>query len=75
MVVQSWTEVVVASLQNVWLQFANFVPNLIGALIVLIIGLIVAAGLGAFVEKIFEGIRLDTFLEKAGLKPYFERAG
>lgn len=75
MVVQSWTDVVVASLQNVWLQFAGFLPNLIGALIVLIIGLIVAAGLGALVEKIFEALRLDTFLEKIGLKPYFDRAG
>jgi len=75
MVVQNWTDVVVASLQNVWLQFANFLPGLIGALIVLIIGLIVAAGLGALVEKIFEALRLDLFLEKLGLKPHFERAG
>lgn len=75
MLVQSWTNVVAASLQNVWLQFANFIPNLVGALIVLIIGLIVAAGLGTLVEKIFEALRLDTFLEKLGLKPYFDRAG
>jgi len=75
MVLQTWTDVVVGSLQNVWLRFAEFVPNLVGAFIVLIIGLIVAAGLGALVEKIFEAIRLDRFLEKIGLKPYFERAG
>ncbi len=75
MIVQSWTNVIAASLQNVWLQFANFIPNLVGALIVLIIGLIVAAGLGTLVEKIFETLRLDSFLEKLGLKPYFERAG
>jgi hypothetical protein len=74
MIVQTWTNVVVASLQNVWLQVASFLPNLIGAVIVLIIGLIVAAGLGALVEKIFEALRLDTFLEKLGLKPYFDRA-
>jgi len=75
MIVQNWTDVIVGSLQNLWLGFANFVPNLIAAIIVLIIGLIVAAGLGALVEKIFEGLRLDTFLEKLGLKPFFERAG
>jgi len=75
MIVQSWTNVVVGSLQNLWLGFANFVPNLIGAIIVLIIGLIVAAGLGALVEKIFESVRLDPFLNKLGVKPYFERAG
>ncbi len=75
MIVQSWTDVVVASLQNVWLQFANYIPSLVGAILVLIIGLIVAAGLGLLVEKVFDALRLDTFLEKLGLKPYFERAG
>lgn len=75
MIVQSWTDVVVASLQNVWLQFVNYVPSLIGAILVLIIGLIVAAGLGLLVEKVFDALRLDSFLEKIGLKPYFERAG
>ncbi len=75
MPVQTWTDVVVNSLQNVWVQFAAFVPNLVGAIIVLIIGLIVAAGLGALVEKVFEAVRLDSFLEKLGVKPYFERAG
>lgn len=75
MVVQSWTDVVVGSLQNLWWGVVNYLPNLIGALVVLIIGLIVAAGLGALVEKILEAVRLDTFLEKIGLKPIFERAG
>jgi hypothetical protein len=75
MIVQTWSDVVVGSLANLWASFASFVPNLIGALIVLIIGLIVAAGLGALVEKIFEAVRLDTLLEKLGLKPIFERAG
>ncbi len=75
MLVQTWTNVVAASLQNVWYQFAGFIPNLVGAIIVLIVGLIVAAGLGTLVEKIFEALRLDQFLEKLGLKPYFDRAG
>lgn len=75
MVVQSWTDVIAVSLQNLWYGIAGFVPNLIGALIVLIIGLIVASGLGMLVEKIFEAIHLDGFLDKLGLKPYFERAG
>jgi hypothetical protein len=75
MVVQTWTDVVAASLQNLWLGFMDFVPRLIGSLIVLILGLIVAAGLGILVEKIFDAIRLDAFLKKIGLGPFFERAG
>jgi hypothetical protein len=53
----------------------NFLPNVIGALVVFIIGLIVAALIGKLVEKIFEALRLDQGLMKAGLAPYFERAG
>ena len=75
MVVQTWTDVVASSLQNLWYGFAAFVPNLIGAIIVLVIGLVVAAGLGALVEKVLESIRLDGFLKKIGLEPFFERAG
>jgi hypothetical protein len=74
MIIQDWTTVVVVSLQDLWMRFASFVPNLIGALIVLIIGLVVAAGLGTLVEKIFDAVRLDKFLVRLGLQPYFERA-
>jgi hypothetical protein len=75
MMAQSWTDVVVGSLQQVSAGFMNIVPNIIGAVVVFIIGLIVAAGLGILVEKIFEAVRLDGFLKKLGLEPYFERAG
>lgn len=75
MVVQSWTDVVVSSLQNLWLGFAQFVPNLIGALIIFVVGLVVAAGLGTLVEKIFDSVKLDSFLARLGLVPHFERAG
>ncbi|MBU6500868.1 MAG: hypothetical protein KGJ89_01980 [Patescibacteria group bacterium] len=75
MVIQNWTDVVVGSLQNLWLGFANFIPSLIGAIVVFIVGLVVASGLGTLVEKIFDAVRLDSFLVKLGLAPYFERAG
>jgi hypothetical protein len=75
MVVQNWADVVVSSLQNLWLGVAGFIPNLVGALIIFVIGLIVAAGLGSLVEKIFDAVRLDSLLAKLGLGPYFERAG
>lgn len=75
MVIQTWTDVVVSSFSTLWVGLMDYVPRLLGALVMLIIGLIVAAGLGTLVEKIFDGVRLDKFLEKIGLKPLFERAG
>lgn len=72
---QSWADVVANPLLEVWSGFAAFVPTLVGAIIILIVGLLVAAGLGALVEKILEAIKLDTMLKKLGIEPYFERAG
>jgi len=75
MVLQSWGDLVFGSLQEVWMQFATFIPLLLGALVVFIILLIVAAGLGALVEKIIKSIKLDMLLRRAGVEQYVERAG
>ena len=75
MVVQNWADVIAGSLQTLWFGIVAFLPSLLGALIVFVIGLIVASGLGALVEKIFDAIKLDSLLSKLGLSPYFERAG
>lgn len=75
MIVQSWTDVVVSSLQGLWYGVVNFIPNLLGALIVFVIGLVIAAGLSSLVEKIFNALKLDALLARLGLTPYFERAG
>jgi hypothetical protein len=71
----NWTGVITGSLQSLWISVVNFLPNILGALLVFIIGLIVAALIAKLVEKIFELVKLDHLLAKAGLAPYFERAG
>lgn len=75
MFAQNWADVVAGSLQGLWVGLVAFLPNLIGAIIVFIVGLIVAAALGALVERIFEAVKLDSMLAKLGVQPYFERAG
>ncbi len=72
---QNWTGVVQGSLVGLWNSVINFLPNILGALVVFIIGLIVAAIIAKVIEKIFEALRLDQGLHKAGLGQYFERAG
>jgi hypothetical protein len=72
---QSWTETLLTSLQSVWAGIINFLPALIGALILIIIGLIIASGLRAIVERIINSLKVDSLLKKLGLGPFFERAG
>lgn len=70
-----WTDTVALSLQDRWLGLWGFLPLLLSALIVIVVGLIVASGLELAVRRILESARFDRFLEKLGLKPHFERAG
>jgi len=74
MVVENWLGVVQGSLQGLWGQFLSFLPNLLGAIIILIVGLIVAAILDKIVERIIYYIRLDDALRKMGVESYFQRA-
>lgn len=75
MTFESWTYVIANSLQNLWIRVIGIIPVLLGALVILVVGLIVATGLGALVEKVFSIIKFDEFLKKLGLEPYFDRAG
>lgn len=75
MVFQNWTSVVVNSLQNLWAGTVNVLANIVGALLVLIVGLVVAGGLGALVERVVNLVKLDKLLSSLGLNEYFERAG
>lgn len=57
------------------MQFIGFVPQFLGAVIVFIIGLIVATGLGALVETVIGTLRVDKVLAGVGMEEYIERAG
>jgi hypothetical protein len=75
MVIQDWASVIIGSLQNLWIGTMSTVGNILGALIVLLIGLIVAAGLGTLIERLVRVIKLDKALSGLGLQEYFNRAG
>ena len=74
MLIQNWTDVLVSSLQNLWMQMVNWLPSFIGAALVFLVGLIVAAGLASLAEKLISVMRLDSLLRKLGLEEYSKRA-
>lgn len=75
MVLQTWGDVVVASLQEVWTGVANFLPLFIGALIVFVVGWVVAVAVGKLVEQIVDSLRVDKLLMKLSFHKVWERAG
>lgn len=76
MVVLENTGVVVANaLQTLWLGVVGFIPELIVAIIIFIVGWIVAALLARAVEQVIAAIKLDSALRGAGLEATLTRAG
>jgi small-conductance mechanosensitive channel len=61
-------------LQNALSTFLSFLPQLVGAIIILIIGYIVAKVLQAVVGRVLQGIGFDGWMEKGGIKQFFDRA-
>ena len=74
MIAQNWVNVLAVSLQNLWQLVVNFLPSLVGALIVLVVGLIVAAGLERLVERLIFYLKIDAALRKLGVDLHLERA-
>jgi small-conductance mechanosensitive channel len=54
--------------------FLSYIPQLIGALIILIVGYIVAKVLQAVVGRVLQGIGFDRWMERGGIKQFFDRA-
>jgi small-conductance mechanosensitive channel len=75
MSLNEWTEVLMASFENVLTGFLSFVPTLIMALFVFVIGWWVAGGLAKVVEQIIKSIKLDKALAGAGLDSLISKSG
>lgn len=75
MIFQTWGDVVVGSLQQTWGAVVAYVPLLLSAIIVFIVGWIVAVALGKLVEQVIKALRVDMFLAKLDFEKAMERAG
>lgn len=63
------------SFVSLWDKVMSFIPDLLGALIVLVVGLLIASLLGRLAKKVLELTRVDKLTEEIGLKKEAENAG
>lgn len=74
MVIQSWTNVTIATFQNLWQGFLNFIPSLVGALVVFIVGWFIANGVGKLIDRILVKLKWNLIFENRGWKEALEKA-
>ncbi len=73
--VVSASDIVQSSLLTLWAGVAGFVPRLVAALIVLLIGWLIAILLGKAAYHIIRVVRLDAALTRVGFRQAWERSG
>lgn len=75
MIIQTWGELITASMQNLWADYAKFLlTNFLGAVIVFIIGWIIASILGRITAQIVRVLRVDNALERIGFRDALKKA-
>jgi small-conductance mechanosensitive channel len=75
MILNTWGQVLTLSFQNLWLGIINFVPNLLIAIIILILGWLIGALFGRAIWQVFRSLKVDEALRRAGFESFLRRGG
>lgn len=75
MLFNTWADVLNQSFQNMFYGLVAFIPNLVVAVVIFIVGWLVGAGLGRVVTQVVNSLRIDQALKPTGLERVLSRAG
>ncbi len=75
MFIQNYGGAFSESLLNLWYGFIGFVPYLLGAIILFIIGWVVGSIIGKAVAQVITALKIDKLFESAGADDMLSRAG
>ncbi|NLD00893.1 MAG: mechanosensitive ion channel [Gammaproteobacteria bacterium] len=75
MQLDSWTQNLVGAMSGLWIKIASFIPNLFGALILVVLGFLVAKLLDTLLSKLLAKLGLDRLMSGTGLTKLLSRIG
>ncbi|MBI2048924.1 MAG: hypothetical protein HYT29_00575 [Parcubacteria group bacterium] len=75
MLLQTWGYILTRSFQELWIGIVGFVPNILVAIIIFVVGWIVAVLLGRVVAHAIGALKLDNALKSANVDEILGRAG
>lgn len=73
--IQTWGDVLRASFQDLWIGVIGFIPNFLAAVVLFLVGWLIAVILGRLVAQVIKTIKLDIALRSAGFDKVVDRAG
>lgn len=72
--ISTWGDVLSASLKEIWLGIANFIPNFLAAIVIAVVGWIIGAILYKLVSQLIKLAKVDNALRAAGLEKILQKA-
>jgi small-conductance mechanosensitive channel len=75
MILNTWGQVLTLSFQNLWIGIVSFVPNLVIAIIIVILGWLIGALFGRAIWQVFRSLKVDEALRRAGFESFLRRGG
>lgn len=75
MAIGTWGEVLSLSFKNLWLGVIGFVPNLVVALVIVLIGWGIGVLFGRVVAQIINVLKIDEALKRAGVEDFLSKGG
>lgn len=75
MLLETWSDVLTQSFQNLWLGVIGYVPQIVVAVLIFVLGWVLGSVLGKVVAQGAKMARLDTALTSAGAGDLLSRAG
>lgn len=73
--VETWGGAISKALFDLWMRFVNYLPTIVGAVLIFLLGMILASVLGKIVEKIVSVTRIDQALSKLQISRRFKENG
>lgn len=74
MILVNWYDATIEALKALWRGFLGFIPPLIGAIAVFLIGWVIAAIVGKIVAEVLKKLKFDKLFESRALREALEKA-
>lgn len=75
MLLKTWADVLQVSFQELWFGVVGFVPQLVIAILIVVVGWLVGALVGRAIWQVFKSLKVDDALRKAGFESFLRRGG
>jgi small-conductance mechanosensitive channel len=72
---EMWRDTIFAILKDLWTEVALFTPNLVGALVIVLLGYFFSKFIKFVVSGFLKKVRVDSASEKVGIKEVLNKAG